>query len=386
MSLQDPEKPADPSVQTLAPTPAVPAQGYSPIVEIGGAGLLSHVDPRVASLLWTGEEDLGVPAPANVREFGLREFWRLLRRAWRYDIDMIVVHPTTRHGPLHWRSLKNLFRRPFSPWRRFVRGFGIQALRLLPNRAPLYVIDAGPGRTIAPCHAFLLDRCTYWFKRELPVDRWQVFSSHGAAEPPDHAFRDRARNRRRVEKLRPWALGLETPAADTPAPPPVEKTIGLLVVPERASSTVAASGIAELRALAETRKDVQILDQSFLREEIFEKMRHARLVWSPEGLGWDCERHYEAAFAGAVPVMNRPTIARFHPLLEGEHALFYDPDISGDLTRVVTAALADPARAEKIAAAAQALVVEKHLAPWRRAEQILSYRAGIEPPPGGVAL
>jgi glycosyltransferase involved in cell wall biosynthesis len=95
------------------------------------------------------------------------------------------------------------------------------------------------------------------------------------------------------------------------------------------------------------------------RAEFYERCARAWLVWSPEGLGWDCFRHYEAAAAGSVPLINQPTIERHQPLIGGEHAVYYDPE-PGGLTRAVRAALADRPTLARIAAAGQAHVLEHH--------------------------
>src|SRR5439155_445835 len=83
--------------------------------------------------------------------------------------------------------------------------------------------------------------------------------------------------------------------------------------------------------------------------EFLERCARAWLVWAPEGFGWDCFRSYEAAVCGSVPLMNRPTIERYQPLIEGVHALYYDVE-PGELGRAVMAALADRDRLVAIAA------------------------------------
>lgn len=368
----------------MPPTASDPVNASPPIVEIGDAGLVARVDPANAELLWTGEEDLARPTPENVREFGLREFWRLWRRAWRYEIDTIVVHPS-RHPPWHWRPLRSMFHWPPRPWSRLVRLFGIQAIRLLPRRMAVIVVDDDAMRTIPCCNAFLLDRCTWYFKRELPIDRWQVFQRTCHPAMPSTRYRNKPRNRARIEKLRPWAIGLPSDGPTLPEMPFPDKTIGLFVAVAANSSTVRTTGLAELRALAARRGDVVIADARMRHDEYMRTMAAAWLTWSPEGFGWDCIRHYEAASVCSVPVINQPTIVRFAPLLEGVHALHYDADVPGGLTRVIEEALADTGRLRRIAAAARAHVAAHHLTPWTRVDQLRAYRAGLATPPGGIA-
>ena len=61
-------------------------------------------------------------------------------------------------------------------------------------------------------------------------------------------------------------------------------------------------------------------------EEFYRRCAQAWIIWSPEGHGWDCFRHYEALACGSVPLINQPTIERYRPLLDGVHALYYDPE------------------------------------------------------------
>ena len=89
-------------------------------------------------------------------------------------------------------------------------------------------------------------------------------------------------------------------------------------------------------------------------------MAAAWLAWSPGGLGWDCYRHYEAPLVGTVPLINNPTILRYQPLRDGEHAFYYAPE-PGGLAEVARKALADKPRLRKIAEAARAHVRARHV-------------------------
>lgn len=88
-------------------------------------------------------------------------------------------------------------------------------------------------------------------------------------------------------------------------------------------------------------------------------MAAAWLAWSPQGLGWECSRHYEAPLANTVPLMSYPTILRDHPLRDGEHCLLYAVE-PGGLAAAARAALADKPRLARMAAAANAHVRRYH--------------------------
>ena len=146
------------------------------------------------------------------------------------------------------------------------------------------------------------------------------------------------------------------------------------------------AGLSELRALASRRGGIVIADKRLPHDEFLRMMARAWLTWSPEGFGWDCIRHYEAAAAFSVPVINQPTIVRYQPLLDRVHALYYDADVPGALTTVIESALADLDRLRRIATAARQQVATHHLTPWHRAEQLRRYHAGLEDPPGELTI
>ena len=50
----------------------------------------------------------------------------------------------------------------------------------------------------------------------------------------------------------------------------------------------------------------------------------SKVAWSPEGTNWQCWRHYESLFYGAIPLINRPRGEIYHDLVHGETCLFYD--------------------------------------------------------------
>ena len=116
--------------------------------------------------------------------------------------------------------------------------------------------------------------------------------------------------------------------------------------------------MGELLALRERGYRIDIAEGR-LSPQDYRRCAQAWIVWSPEGLGWDCFRHYEALGCGSVPVINQPTIERHRPLVGGVHALFYDPE-PGCLTATIEAALADKDRLRTIARAGKAHVLAHH--------------------------
>jgi hypothetical protein len=125
------------------------------------------------------------------------------------------------------------------------------------------------------------------------------------------------------------------------------------------SSTIRRSGAAELAALRDRGLRIDIPEGRLPPHEFYRRCAQALLVWSPEGHGWDCFRHYEALACGAVPLINRPTIERYQPLVDGVHALFYDPE-PGQLTQTIVTALDDKDRLQAIARQGRTHVLAHH--------------------------
>ena len=72
----------------------------------------------------------------------------------------------------------------------------------------MIVIDYSDSSAIQPHNQFLLDRARYYFKSQLPIDRWLVFHRSGHPSLPATSFRRSKRNRIRLQKIRPLSLGV----------------------------------------------------------------------------------------------------------------------------------------------------------------------------------
>lgn len=59
-------------------------------------------------------------------------------------------------------------------------------------------------------------------------------------------------------------------------------------------------------------------------DDFTKKLCVSKVAWSPEGTSWQCWRHYEALYYGAIPLINAPHDSIFHTLKHGETALFYE--------------------------------------------------------------
>lgn len=231
-------------------------------------------------------------------------------------------------------------------------------LPMLTDSVPLAVLDYGDRTPILRHNHHLLKRASWYFKRELPVSREELLLGttpwFGSA---DSVLRSRL-YRDNQHKLIPTSLGIpDERLADVPEGP-TEKTTDIFFS-GRLNSDIRRLGLHELLELARSGIRIDVPSGPLPRKEFYERCARSWLVWSPEGFGWDCFRHYEAAVCRSVPVINRPRIEWHEPMKEGVHCFFYEPT-RGNLTAAVRAALADKERLRTMAEAGREHVLRNH--------------------------
>ena len=343
------------SVATTPDPAASPVGGHDDrgdlrILEIGSACLFKRTWPDRVTWLCPGGRPARAPFPVVVPPFETAEAERrLTRELAEGKFDMVVylakgvpgARPSRRRL-LAWNVLPARRRDPDreAAWR----------LTSRVREVPLAVLDIQDATQINPADLPLLDRSEAFFKRELPRDASSLF------------FRWVDRRRRRAgipARMHPMpiALGPERVAA-VPAETP-EKTMDVYFSGNIGNSGARRRGLEELVALRESGVDV-VVDRRRSLEEYMARSARARIVWSPEGYGEQCFRHYEAPLCGAVPVISRSSRILHRPLEEGVHCFHYDADVSGDLSRVLREALRDRSRLREMARLGREHVLRHH--------------------------
>jgi hypothetical protein len=324
------------------------------ILEIGAIPYMWHAFPDTTEFYSTWPDETFADPGRGRHIVSLATLPGLARRIADPAFDLVVAHAPA-SPPWSGRALgRALFRRSTLRGNLAVaRGVGIELLR---RRAatPLAVLDFEDSIGIERSNLFLLDRAVAYFKRELPIDHWQVLARTAHPRVPTPRFRGIERNRARIAKLHPISLGLPLGAADglIALPPSEEKTIDVFFAGRIGdSSTVRQRGFAELLTLLEAGYAIDVADTTLPFEEYLARCARAHLVWSPEGFGWQTFRIYEAAICGAAPLVSRPSIERYRPLIDGIHAVYYDVE-PGELARTARAALRDRDRLRAIGRAA----------------------------------
>lgn len=333
------------------------------ILEIGNTPYMHASFPHTTQFYSTWYDET-VSEPESGRHIvSLATLPELGRRLADPSFDLVVVHAIP-FAPWSLRGLsRTLFRRSVLAGSvPLMRGLGPQLLRGA-VAAPIAVLDLDDPAVIDQANAFLLDKATAYFKRELPPDHWQAFTGTLHWRVPTPRFRSLPRQRRRLSKLRPISLGVPLGilghAAASPLPAS-EKTIDVFFAGRlESSSTVRDRGLQELLALRQEGYVIEIPDKPMPVGAYLERCARAWLVWTPEGFGWQCFRTYEAAVCGSVPLANRQSIERHRPLVDGVHGLYYDVE-PGGLAAAVRSALADRTRLVAMAAAAREHVLAHH--------------------------
>ncbi len=230
---------------------------------------------------------------------------------------------------------------------------------------PMAFVSPGDAATIEPQNSALLRASRLCFVRELPIEPANLLVN---AWPKYRRIANVSGHRELNwlwSRLRPLSVGLRArPAAVIErhlVQRPDEKTIDVFFAGRPAPHTVRDGFyLQQLSSLRREGWRIEIVEDRVPQDTFFEKCCRSWLVWSPQGLGWDGWRHYEAAAAAAVPVINMPTIRRYAPLEHGRHALFYGVE-GNDLRNVIGRALGDKGTLWEMGRAARQHVLEHHL-------------------------
>ena len=352
------------------------------ILEIGDRWLFADTLPASTDLLWTGTRPL--TPTANRHNFYLRGAWKLFRALRRPVYDVIVCHAPL-YNPLSLRWLLRMIGRyPLTFPLHWFRSCGVLLLRL-PTHTPILALDTEDIALINRHNFFLLGVCRAYFKRELPPDHWKAFTKTAHPNTPTPRFRRKPFFIRAVAKLRPLSLGISEAkvqqieealqdhlCAEKPDDAgnnvnenernpanAVSKSVDVFFAGAVENSLVRERGREQLVQLREQGYAIDIAEPNLTPSEYFARCARAWLVWSPEGYGWDCFRHYETSVCGSVPLMNLPTIHRHQPLLNGVHCWYYDVENNGLQTAIVQA-LQDKPRLTAMAEAAHKHVLRHH--------------------------
>ncbi len=222
------------------------------------------------------------------------------------------------------------------------------------------VIDNSRFRTLAKCVCF--------FKRELPQNHSNTFLYTTSKAENSFSVTNIKFFKNSIKKLRPISLGIDTAiAAKYAAFPNVVKKTDVFFAGKLANRLNRQSGLKQLERLKAEGYSIDVVLEELPLDEFLQRCAQAHIVWSPEGNGWDCFRHYEAAVVGSVPLMQSPTIHRYAPLMDNEHGIYYYIE-DDHLAFRVRQALQNRARLVEMGQAAR-----QHVLKWHTHEALSRY-------------
>lgn len=296
--------------------------------------------------------------------YGARFNWSAMRKVraqiQRGEYDLIAI--STNLHPL-WRADRGVLRSVASLISRAIRKSHTLGLSLLPyiigdSKVPVMMYYRKDAPILAKQNFGLFPICDRIFVRELPQNNWNLFLYTTSKNEDVLNVMRQPLFKETMPKIRPLPLGFDNPLEEY-LPASANKQTDIFYAGRSHSSTVRSRGLAHLEKLRALGYKVDAPTQLIPREEFYRRAAEAWIVWSPEGQGWDCHRHYESLLVGSVPLINYPTMERYQPLEHGKHCLLYG--IEGDeMIRVATEALKNKEQLRAIAAAGREHIFRWH--------------------------
>lgn len=337
------------------------------ILEISEEGLFHRVAPEQTTWIWTSQKN-GEQRKADPKlKFSFHLARELLCRIEKGEFDFIVIFALKERL---WRPDRFFLKNMAGLMKRFFGEFYTYAPYLIfflkGKAVPVVMIDLVDSTIIAAQNFPFFPKIDCFFKRELPQNIWNTFLHTSRRNEDLVNIQRQPFFQQAVKKLRPFPLGVHR-SMEFPEVHPEQKTSDIFYAGADNRSWVRQTGLKVLHQLREQGMRVDIAAGRLEPEEFRRRIASAWLAWSPEGMGWECFRHHEVILAGAVPVINYPTIRRYSPFTENEHVFFYGCE-GDDLGRVVHAALKDKEKLLKMIGAAR-----EHLRQGYTGEAILRY-------------
>lgn len=247
----------------------------------------------------------------------------ILRDARHGKYELILAGDT---GFPYFNPRKNLLRNLGNTVWKTLRHPNLLAGRRFPFSrlaAPLAGLDLSDSMVVDNRRFRVLESCVCFFKRELPQNPSNAFLYTTSKTENSCNVTNLEFFRNAIGKLRPISLGVDTATARRLAEIRSEKRVDVFYAGALENRLNRQAGLKQLERLKAEGYAVDVAGERLPQDEFFRRCAQAHIVWSPEGNGWDCWRHYEAALAGSVPLMQSPTIRRHAPLRDEAHAIYY---------------------------------------------------------------
>jgi len=213
----------------------------------------------------------------------------------------------------------------------------------------------------------ILEHSICFFKRELPPNPCNALLYTSAKTEDSGNVLHSKTFQRWLRKLRPISLGVEPDICREFSNLNATRKTDVFFAGDLTNRPNRHSGLKQLERLKAEGYAIDVAPVKMPRADFLLRCAQAHIVWSPEGYGWDCFRHYEIALVGSVPLMPSPTIQRYAPFQDEVHALYYFAEGEHLATRVRQALQNRPRLLEMGQAARQ------HVLTWHTHEALSRY-------------
>lgn len=207
----------------------------------------------------------------------------------------------------------------------------------LTDRVPFAVIDLRDPHFVLPCDYRLLQACTHYFKREL-------FAWPRRSLLPLYTYVGERRVAPHESKLLPLSYGVHHGKIPGQVRPMAQRDIDIFI---SGHGNPVRNDVRERCRKLASKYNVMVVEKKADKHDYVDYLQRSKLVICTESYGCETWRQYEAAVAGAVPVINYPFVQHHLPMEPDEHAVFFS--MAGhDFEKQIDRALANPALLEKI--------------------------------------
>jgi hypothetical protein len=192
---------------------------------------------------------------------------------------------------------------------------------------PFIVIDDLDDPFIWPRDFELLLNCKLYFKRELPFNRFFCFRLFGPL-----LNKDKRQFIALSEKIRPiWvSYDINSISAYTDINNQIDyadRDVDIVLLFNYDASYTRPQLLSLVDDMAKKWKVVSTKTGRLSKSEFYEVAKRTKIAVSPDGRGWDCPKHYEFMFCGALPFFIRPTIKLAYELKDGENCVFIENNL-----------------------------------------------------------
>ena len=224
---------------------------------------------------------------------------------------------------------------------------------------PLVGVDMEDSPIVDNSRFSVLGQSVCYFKRELAQNPCNAFLYTTSKTQCNGNVLRQKFFQEAIPKLRPISIGVDDETCRCLLKYQVAKKVDVFFSGDCTDRINRQRGLLQLEQLKREGYAIDIVHERLSREEFLLRCAQAHIVWSPEGFGWDCFRHYEVALVGSVPLMQVPPIYRHAPLVEDVHGLYYFVE-NDHLAVRVRKALLDRSRLVEMGVAARKHVLEWH--------------------------